>query len=135
MTEPLKRLIRALGEGKIAELLSGEPRVTKTTSRSRQRRLTVEQKSELVDQYKAGGESIYSLAKTWGISPHTVSTHLRKAGLSLGSKPLSYAEIKRVLELRNQGLSFNAIGRAINRDPKTVKNALMYGTRASNSRG
>jgi DNA-binding CsgD family transcriptional regulator len=126
MTEPLKRLIRALGEGKIAELLSGEPRVTRTTSRSRQRRLTVEQKSELVDQYKAGGESIYSLAKTWGISPHTVSTHLRAAGLSLGFKPLSSAEIKKVHELRGEGLSFNAIGRALGRDPKTIKAAESY---------
>jgi DNA-binding CsgD family transcriptional regulator len=120
----IKKLFKQAREGLIAKLLGNEPRLGERITYKHQRRLTAEQKAMLVDNYKAGGHSIYSLAKIWNISPHTVSTHLRKAGLSIGFKPLSYAEIAEARELRKEGMSFNAIGRRLSRDPKTVKNAL-----------
>jgi len=113
-----------LRNGDIAKLLTRKPRATEQSQHQRQRRLTAKQKQGLVDDYKAGEGSIYRLAKVWGISAHTVSNHLRAAGLSIDFKPLSYAEIAKARELRKDGLSFSAIGRLLNRDPKTVKAAL-----------
>lgn len=113
-----------LREGDIAKIRARKSRVAEPSIHQRQRRLNAEQKQELVNDYKAGEGSIYKLAKIWGISAHTVSKHLRAAGLSIGFKPLSYPEIAKARDLRKEGLSFNAIGRALKRDPKTIKSAL-----------
>jgi hypothetical protein len=65
----------------------------------------------------------YDLAERYGIHRKTVSARLRARGMRPGHQPLSQEEITRARTLRDQGLSLNAIGRAIGRDPKTVKPA------------
>ena len=90
-----------------------------------QRTLTEEQRAALVRDYKAGMGSIYDLAKVYGIGHHTLSAYLRSAGLKLGHKPLSDREIAKARQLRIEGTSFNANGRALGRDPKTMKSVLV----------
>lgn len=124
LREPLKLLFGLLRKDGFAPFLAGNIRQQLTASKP-QRRLTPEQLQDLVRDYKAGGGSIYSLAKVYRISHHTVSAHLRAEGLTLGYQPLSNGEIEKARQLRRDGLSFNAIGRALERDPKTVKRILV----------
>jgi DNA-binding transcriptional ArsR family regulator len=90
-----------------------------------QRRLTPPQIEQLVLDYKAGVGSIYVLARNYGVDRGTISQHLRAAGLKLGRLPLTDAEVERAAKLRADGHSFNAIGRSLKRDPKTIKKALV----------
>lgn|GEM_PF-5149717 len=122
---PAKRLLERLRlDGGMKKLLAGKPRESRAAPPP-QRKLSPKQLEVLVRDYKAGAGSIYSLAKVYGISHHTVSAHLRAAGLKLGYKPMSNREIEKARKLRSEGLSFNAIGRALARDPKTVKSVLI----------
>ena len=118
------RLFDRVRKDGMAPFLKGKIREQRTAPPP-QRKLTEAHRAALVRDYKAGMGSIYDLAKVYGISHHTVSAHLRSAGLKLGHRPLSDREIEKARELRIKGLSFNAIGRALGRDPKTVKNALV----------
>ncbi|MGA0568137.1 helix-turn-helix domain-containing protein [Rathayibacter sp. KR2-224] len=79
---------------------------------------------QLVHEYCDGQGSIYELADRWGVHRNTIAKHLRSRGLELGRLPLANVEIERARKLRRHGLSFNAIGRELGRDPKTVKAAL-----------
>ena len=120
-----KRLLEQMQlNGGMKKLLAGKPRESRVAPPP-QRKLSSQQLEILVRDYKAGAGSIYSLAKVYGISHHTVSAHLRAAGLKLGYKPMSNKEVQKAQKLRSEGLSLNAIGRALGRDPKTVKNVLV----------
>jgi lambda repressor-like predicted transcriptional regulator len=69
--------------------------------------------------------SIYGLAEKYGVHRNTIAKHLRERGLELGRLPLTKNEVERIRELHAKGLSLNAIGRAVGRDPKTVKSLLL----------
>ncbi|WP_441005552.1 helix-turn-helix domain-containing protein [Plantibacter sp. CFBP 8798] len=77
----------------------------------------------LVAEYRAG-DSVYELQQRHGVHRNTIAKHLRDHGLQLGRQPLSTAEVHRAHELHAEGLSLNAIGRKMGRDPKTVKAVL-----------
>jgi transposase-like protein len=102
------------------------PRETTTTSRRRLKRLSRADVDQLVHQYCDGLGSVYRLADQWGVHRNTIAKYLKSRGLELGRLSLSSDEIRRASQLRKQGPSFNAIVRAIGRDPKTVKAALLY---------
>ena len=88
------------------------------------RQLSSSQVDELVEDYRAGAGSIYVLAAKYKVHRNTIAARLKERGLTLGKRPMDADEIKRAQELHGQGLSLNAIGAAIGRDPKTVKAAL-----------
>lgn len=75
----------------------------------------------MVDDYRSGVGSTYTLADIYQVSRMTVSAHLKERGIMLGRQPLNASEVERAIELREEGWSFNAIGRALERDPKTVR--------------
>jgi transposase-like protein len=124
LTKPMKALVGMVERGELASLLAGDPRPTASLQRRHQRRLSPADVDQLVREYADGLGSIYDLAERWGVHRNTIAKHLRGRGLDLGQLPLTIHEIERVRELRGQGLSLNAIGRAIGRDPKTAKSAL-----------
>lgn len=112
----------------MAELLKSKPRAVKALTHRRFKQITVEEVDQLVREYCDGVGSVIELAKAHGVSETTVAHRLRERGLELGRLSLSTDEIEQARELRKRGLSFNAIGRMLNRDPKTIKNALGLGT-------
>ena len=118
---PVKRLFDAFRRG---ELSGGEPRERIPTTHRRLRRLSPADINQLVREYCDGLGSVYELADRWGVHRNTIARHLKSRGLELGRLSLSSDEVRRAIELREQGHSFNAIGRTIGRDPKTVKAAL-----------
>jgi transposase-like protein len=124
LTEPMKALVGMVARGELASLLAGDPRPSASSNRRRQRRLASADVDQLVREYCDGLGSIYDHAERWGVHRTTIARHLRGRGLELGRLPLTSHEIERVQELREQGLSLNAIGRAIGRDPKTAKSVL-----------
>jgi DNA-binding NarL/FixJ family response regulator len=89
-----------------------------------QQRLSKLEIDQLVQAYRAGEGSIYTLAKRFGIHRQTVALYLKEHGCVLGRRPFSEDELKRVLDLQANGWTANRIGRAIGRDPKTVRTTL-----------
>jgi transposase-like protein len=124
LTKPMQALAGMVERGELATLLAGDPRPSASSNRRHQRRLTSADVDQLVREYCDGIGSIYDLAERWGVHRNTIAKHLRDRGLELGRLPLTSQEIDLVRELRGQGLSLNAIGRAIGRDPKTAKSAV-----------
>ena len=118
-----KRLFGRLQRGQLTSLLA-EPERELPTAPAPQRRLTPMQIEQLVLDYKAGVGSVYVLARNYGIDRGTVSQYLKSVGLKLGRLPLADSEIERAASLRAAGKSFNEIGNAMGRDPKTIKKAL-----------
>lgn len=78
----------------------------------------------MVEDHKTGVGSIYDLADIYGAHRNTVAQHLKARRVRLGGQALSPEEIERAKALARQGPSGNAIGRAMMRDPKTVRAAL-----------
>ena len=118
----VKRLFDGFRRG---DLAGRKPR-ERTPARHRQfKRLSPSDVDQLVREYCDGLSSVYDLADRWGVHRNTIAKHLKSRGLELGRLSLGSDEIRRAFDLREQGLSFNAIGRAIGRDPKTVKAALL----------
>ena len=78
---------------------------------------------QLITKYQAGA-SFYELWKRHGVHRGTVAKHLKHRGIALGVQPLRSSEVARARERHEQRLSLNAIGRAMRRDPKTVKAVL-----------
>ena len=120
-TTPVKRLFDAFRRG---DFSGREPRERIPTTHRRLKRLSPPDVDQLVREYCDGLGSVYELADRWGVHRNTIAKHLKSRGLELGRLSLTSDEIRRAFELRAQGLSFNAIGRAIGKDPKTVKAAL-----------
>jgi hypothetical protein len=102
----------------------GSPVRDQRPSFSQVRQLSPAFVDELVNEYRAGA-SVYELQRRHGVNRGTVAKHLKSRGLTLGKRPLSQSEIARANELFEQRLSLNAIGRAMGRDPKTIKAVVM----------
>lgn len=119
----VKRLFGRVGQRELGVLLAGAERELPSAP-APQHRLTPSQIELLVLDYKAGVGSIYVQARNYGVDRSTVSLHLRAAGLKLGRSPLTDTEVARAAKLRAEGQSFNAIGRTMRRDPKTLKKSL-----------
>ncbi|GAA3734857.1 hypothetical protein GCM10022239_08730 [Leifsonia bigeumensis] len=122
LTTGVKNLVRLVKDGGLAALLGNEPR-TERAGISGQRRLTMPEVGQLVEDYRSV-RSVYKLAEIYGIHRNTVSQHLKARGVTIGRQPLVEPEIIRARELHDGGLSLNAIGRALGCDPKTVKSVL-----------
>ncbi|MCC8907762.1 helix-turn-helix domain-containing protein [Curtobacterium sp. GD1] len=115
-------------DGQLAELLSGSVRHDPERKElARQRRLSPAEIDCLAAEYSAGNVTVRQLASSWGVSRGIVAKHLRSRGLELGPQPLTRSEILRIRRLAGTGMSLNAIGREIGRDPKTVKAELAGG--------
>ncbi|WP_222836456.1 hypothetical protein [Curtobacterium sp. B18] len=122
---PVRRLSEMVRDGRLAEMLSGPVRhEPERRELARQRRLSPAEIDRLAAEYSAGGKNVRQLAAKWGVSRNIVAKHLRNRGLELGPQPLTRSEIFRIQRLAGTGMSLNAIGRKIGRDPKTVKAAL-----------
>ncbi len=112
-------------DGRLAEVLSGPVRhEPERKELARQRRLSPAEIDCLAAEYSAGGSNVRQLASKWGVSRNIVAKHLRSRGLQLGPQPLTHSEIFRIQRLAGTGMSLNAIGREVGRDPKTVKAAV-----------
>jgi lambda repressor-like predicted transcriptional regulator len=122
LTEAVKSLFRLAESGELALLLGRELRDARPSHRS-VKTLSADEIDQLVKDYRTA-RSIYVLAERYGVHRNTVAAHLKARGIALGKSSLSSKEVERVRQLNENGLPLNAIGRAIGRDPKTVKNAL-----------
>lgn len=91
---------------------------------ARQRRLSPAEIDMLAAEYSAGAVTVRQLPGKWRVSRNIVTKHLRSRGLELGPQALTRSEIIRGQSLAGMGMSLNAIGREIGRDPKSVKTAL-----------
>jgi hypothetical protein len=96
----------------------------------RQRRLSAGETDELVGLDRDDSCSTYDLAAKFGINRETVTKLPKARGLVVGQQSLSEFEKARIAALRAEGLSANAIGLRIRRDPKTVR-AWLNGSVAS----
>ena len=120
---PVISLLRLVDSAEFSTLLVKQPREHRTGFVS-QTRLSPTLVDQLVDEYGAGA-SVYELQKRHGIHRTTVASHLKERGLRLGKQPLDNSEVAQARELHGQGLSLNAIGRNMGRDPKTVRKAIV----------
>lgn len=123
LTEAMRALCNLLTHGGISEILARSPRPGRPIAGAN-RRLSPVEIDQMVEDYRTGVGSIYDLADIYGVHRNTVAQYLKAKGVKLGGSPMSSDEINRARELHQQGLSGNAIGRAIARDPKTVRTAL-----------
>lgn len=119
---PVVSLMRLVDSPEFGDLLQNEP-LEQPEGFDSQTRLSTEDVGQLVDEYRAG-TTVYELQARYGVHRNTVSAHLKQCGVNVGKQPLSESEIARARALHSEGLSLNAIGRTMGRDPKTVKNAL-----------
>lgn len=119
----VKRQFGQMHRGELGVLLARAER-EQPSAPAPQRRLTMPQIKQLILDYKAGVGSVYVVARDYGVDRSTVSGYLRNAGLKLGRLPLSDVEVDQAAKLRADGNSYNAIGRALRRDPKKIKKAL-----------
>lgn len=122
LTRPMRSLVGMATRGELVELLAADVRPVRPVSGGN-RRLSTAEIDQLVTGYHSL-RSIYRVADLYGLHRNTVAQHLKDRGVRLGLLPLQTSEIERVRELHDHGLSLNAIGRTIGRDPKTVKAAL-----------
>lgn len=111
--------------GRLAEVLSDSVRhEPERRELARQRRLSPAEIDMLAAEYSAGAVTVRQLPGKWRVSRNIVTKHLRSRGLELGPQALTRSEIIRGQSLAGMGMSLNAIGREIGRDPKSVKTAL-----------
>jgi transposase-like protein len=96
---------------------------TKTTKQIR-KRLRPAEASELVDAYRAS-ETVYQLARQFGIHRNTVSGLLERHGVPRRGRPLSPLQIQLAVELYVVGQSAAVIARQLECDPGTVRLALI----------
>ena len=123
LTATVRTLFRIVEHGALAEILAYSPRLGRPVSGAN-RRLSAAEIDQLVEDYRSGVGSIYDLADIYGVHRNTVSVHLKERGVMIGKQPLNDREVHRARALRQDGFSLNAIGRALGRDPKTVKAAV-----------
>jgi DNA-binding CsgD family transcriptional regulator len=123
LKEVVKGLFGFVQRGELTALLLKDPR-DEPLSRRAQKRLSPAEVDQLVADYRAGECSIYDLADRYGVHRNTIAQHLKGRGFRLGLLPLQELEAARARELHARGLSLNAIGRTLGRDPKTIKVAL-----------
>ena len=84
-----------------------------------QRRLTLEQQSEVVRRYQAGAQMSY-LAKHFGVHRSTVSAILKRHGVSTRQSGLSADQVDQTVLLYGRGKSLAVIGNELGVDAGTV---------------
>lgn len=112
---PVKALARLVNSGEFRKLLDQAVRVDRSST-TPQRRLTATEVEQVVLQYRRGS-TVYELAASFSINRETATNHLKQAGVTLRNV-IEEREVAQILELFEAGVSANAIGGRIGRDPK-----------------
>jgi len=97
-------LFRIVERGALAEALTHSPRPRRPV-RGCNRRLSVTEVDQLVEDYRSSEGSIYDLADIYSVHRSTVYVPLKERGVLLGPSPLQDFEAKRAREPHAQGLS------------------------------
>ena len=92
--------------------------------RQRQRRLSEAQALQLANKYQTGA-TVYELAKEFGISRHTVSERLKKAGVATRGQSLGGELVDSMVVLYESGLSLAEVGARTGTSPGTVHHYLL----------
>jgi len=89
----------------------------------------------MANKYR-NGETVYQLAKEFGISRHTVSGRLKKAGVTMRQQSPKSELIEQMIRLYESGLSLAVVGRRLGLSPGTVRHYLLAkGVRTRDSHG
>ena len=110
--------------------LTPEPQVTRFDYertgpiRQRQRRLNEAQALLMATQYQTGA-TVYQLAKEFGVSRHTVSERLKKAGMEMRQQPPENELIDEMVRLYESRLSLAIVGNYVGASPGTVRRYLL----------
>lgn len=100
-----------------------------------QTRLTLPAVARLIADYQAG-QTIYQLAKSYGVNRHTVTRHLRRAGIRLRMDGLSPEQIEQAVDLYAQGWSLAKIAAKFGVTADTVRARLLeQGVRMRDTHG
>ena len=118
---PLLRLLRLNRDDEAAVALAvGRPMtVVSGVVKQVQRRLTLEQQTEVVRRYEAGAQMSY-LAQHFGVHRSTVSAVLKRHGVSTRRSGLSANQVDEAVLLYGQGKSLTMIGNELGVDAGTV---------------
>jgi len=101
----------------------------------RQRRLSKAQALLMAKRYQAGA-TVYQLAKEFGISRHTVSARLKKAGITMRQQSPGDKLIDLMVRLYESGLSLAMVGNRVGASPGTVRRYLLiHGVQMRDSHG
>jgi len=92
--------------------------------RQRHRRLSETQTLLMADRYRTGA-TLYQLAKEFGISRHTVSERLKKAGIAMRQQSPGDKPIDLMVRLYESGLSLAMVGNRVGASPGTVRRYLL----------
>jgi DNA-directed RNA polymerase specialized sigma24 family protein len=119
------RLLRLNRDDEAAVALAGYHPMTEVSGvvKQRQRRLTLEQQSEVVRRYEAGAQMNY-LAQHYGVHRSTVSAILKRHSVSTRQSGLSADQVRLAVMLYEQGKSLAVIGSTLEVDTGTVHNRL-----------
>lgn len=71
------------------------------------------------------GATVYQLAQEFGISRHTVSARLKKAGVTMRGEPLKLKDVDSMVRLYASGLSLLEVGKKVGYNANTVRNCLL----------
>src|SRR5450756_332987 len=122
---PLLRLLRLnRGDEAAVALTVGRPMTAVSGAvKQAQRRLTLEQQSEVVRRYEAGAQMSY-LAKHFGVHRSTVSAILKRHRVSTRQSGLSADQVDQTVLLYGRGKSLAVIGNELGVDAGTVHTRL-----------
>jgi predicted DNA-binding protein (UPF0251 family) len=115
-------LVRRLA-AELPDVMSRPPRARPRSTRQRQVRLSPDELAELVAEYQAGFDS-YDLAVRWGVHRHTVSEHLKRAGVQTRFQGLADFQVAEAKRLYLAGWSLARLGEHFDCDASTVHRAL-----------
>ena len=131
------RLLRLNRDDEVAVALAVGRPMTKVSGvvKQTQRRLTLQQQSEVVRRYEEGAQMSY-LAKHFGVHRSTVSAILKRHGVSTRQSGLSADQVRRAVMLYEQGKSLAVIGKLLGVDAGTVHTRLReQGVRMRSTQG
>ncbi len=80
----------------------------------------------MANKYR-NGATVYQLAQEFDISRHTVSTRLKKAGVTMRQQSPGSELIDSMVELYASGLSLADVGTQTGTSPGTVRHYLLVG--------
>jgi len=116
---PLTRAIRAYRRVDLSLAPHGRP----TGAPKRAKWLNGTELARLVDRYSSGA-TVYELATEFSVDRKTISRHLKAAGIRMGLRPLTTAQVEEAIRLYTSGLSLAAVGRELGVHASTVNLAL-----------
>jgi DNA-directed RNA polymerase specialized sigma subunit len=103
--------------------------------RQRQRRLN-EAKALLMANKFQDGATVYQLAQEFGISRHTVSERLKKAGVTMRQQSPGSELIDSMVEIYEAGLTLAEVGERVGTSPGTVHRYIrIHGLQTRDSHG